>query len=154
MSIVIEPLGAAPRSAVTDRVRAAASRSHPRDGWPDALAKLVPGETILAFTAALRMPGLGDAWLSHGAIALLLAMTIPLALWSSARRVASPAHGLQYAVRSAVFVLFGVGWDDVLRQPLGAPAWILQLGALVLPVLAALVLRPPGAQSPPPRRRE
>jgi len=153
MSIVIEPLGAAAMSTAIDRARPAGSPSHARDGWLDALAKLVPGETILAFSAALRMPGLGSAWISHGAIALVLAAAIPLTLWASARRAASPAHGLQYAVRSAVFVLFGLGWDDVLRLPLGAPSWILQLGALMLPVLAALVLRPPGAQSPPPRHR-
>lgn len=123
------------------------------DSWLDALVKLIPGEIIVAFTAALRMPGVGDAWGAHVAILVILTAMAPLVLWSSVRRAGTHAHWLQYVVRSAAFVLYGVGSDPVLLQRLGPLQWILQVGALLVPILAALVLCPPGTQRPPPDAR-
>jgi hypothetical protein len=58
-------------------------------------------------------------------------------------------HWLQYVVRSAAFVLFALGSDGVLMVWLDSLAWIPGVGALVVAVLAALVLSPPGAHQPP-----
>ena len=121
-----------------------------RDSWLDALAKLIPGEAIVAFTAAIRVPGPGTAWVVHAAVLLGLTAIVPLSLWSSARHGGTSAPALQYAVRGAVVVLYGFGCDDMLWQAQDAPLWIPQIGALLVPVLAALVLCPPGAQCPPP----
>jgi hypothetical protein len=115
-----------------------AGRGEPRpDGWLDALAKLVPGEAIVAFHAALRVPGVGKSTGAHVAILVVLTAVVPVLLWTSARRSGTTAPWLQYVVRPLVFALYGFSSDAV-------------PGALVIALLAALVLSPPGAQRPPP----
>lgn len=98
----------------------------------------------------LRVPGVGDVRVAHVAILVVMTAMVPLVLWSSSRRAGIRAHWLQYVVRSAAFLLYGGGSDPVLLQWLGTQQWIVQVGALLVPLLAALVLCPPGAQSPPP----
>ena len=120
------------------------------DNWLDALAKLIPGEVMIAFTAALQLDGVGDQRSAHLAILVLFAALCPIALWASARRAAVGAHWLQYVVRTAAFALYGLGADHVLLAWLGDLAWVPGVGALVVAVLAALVLSPPGARHPPP----
>lgn len=154
MSIAIHraSVASAPRApSVASRGTTPARQGEPRpDGWLDALAKLVPGEAIVAFHAALRVPGVGASTGAHVAILVVLTAVVPVLLWTSARRSGTTAPWLQYVVRSLAFALYGFGSDAVLGAVLGTVAWIPEVGALVIALLAALVLSPPGAQRPPP----
>jgi hypothetical protein len=151
MSIAIRQLGASPRSVFGAAVTGTRRTSLPvADSWLDALAKLIPGEMIIAFTAALHVPGVGNERLTHLTILVVFTALIPVVLWTSVRRAGVGAHWLQYAVRSTAFVLYGFGSDVVLMSWLDKLEWIPGVGALVVAVLAALVLSPPGAQRPPP----
>jgi hypothetical protein len=94
----------------------------------------------------------GDVVSTHLSIVAVFAALCPAALWASVRRTGSGAPWLQYAVRSTAFVLYGLASDRVLIEwlkKLGHLQWIPGVGALVVAVLAALVLSPPGAQRPP-----
>jgi hypothetical protein len=124
------------------------------DSWLDALSKLVPGEVIVAFTAALQLPSIGDQLTPHLAILILFAALVPAALWRSARRAGTAAPLLQYVVRTAMFVLYGLGTDSFLAQQLNdlRLSWIPGVVGIALALFAALVLSPPGAAAPPPAR--
>jgi len=122
------------------------------DSWLDALAKLVPGEVIVAFTAALQLPGVGDGLAAHLTILIVFAALVPAALWRSAQRAATVAPVLQYVVRTAMFVLYGFGSDRVLGAWLGGLSWLPGVGGIAIALFAALVLVPPGAADPPPSR--
>jgi hypothetical protein len=152
MSIVIRQTGVSPGFAL--RAIPAPGRDAPRpppaDSWLDTLAKLVPGEVIIAFTAALHVSGVGEVVSTHLAIVAVFAALCPIVLWASVRRAGVQAPWLQYVVRSTAFVLFGLGSDRVLMAWLDQLQWIPGVGALVVAALAALVLSPPGAQRPPP----
>jgi hypothetical protein len=151
MSIAIHSTSIGP--GVAAPANAAGARDvpplRPADSWLDALVKLIPGEVIIAFTAALQVSGVGDSRSAHLAILMVFAALCPIVLWASSRRAGIAAHWLQYAVRSIAFVLYGFGSDHVLLSWLNTLAWIPGVGALVIAVLAALVLSPPGTQQPP-----
>lgn len=150
MSIAIHSAGASPERAL--RANLAPGRDAPpqsADSWLDALAKLIPGEVIISFTAALHVSGVGDVVSTHLAIVAVFAALCPVVLWASARRTGAAAPWLQYVVRSAAFVLYGLASDRVLMDWLDPLRWIPGVGALVVAVLAALVLSPPGAHRPP-----
>jgi len=119
------------------------------DSWLDGLAKLVPGEVIVAFTLATQVPGVANTACAHLVILIVLAALVPLVLWSSAKRAGVAAPFLQYTVRTLAFLLYGSGTDAVLMRSLDQLTWILQVGALVVAALAALILSPPGTQLPP-----
>jgi hypothetical protein len=146
-SVALGARAAPAASRGTSPVGQGASRP---DGWLDALAKLVPGEAIVAYHAALRVPGDGTSMGIRVAILVALTVAVPVLLWTSARRTGITAPWLQYAVRPLTFALYGFGSDDVLGARLGTVGWIPKAGALVIALLAALVLSPPGAQRPPP----
>jgi hypothetical protein len=154
MSIAIHraSIASAPRAApAASRGTTPAGRGEPRpDGWLDALAKLVPGEVIVAFHLALRVPGVGTSRGAHIAILVALTAVVPVLLWTSARRSGTTAPWLQYIVRPLAFALYGFGSDTVLGAVLRTVGWIPEVGALVIALLAALVLSPPGARRPPP----
>jgi hypothetical protein len=124
----------------------------PPDSWLDALAKLVPGEIVIAFTAALQVPQLGDRFVPHLTVLIVFAALVPVALWRSAKRATTSAPVLQYVVRTTTFVLYGLGVDPTLMKSLGRLAWVPGVGAIAIAALAALVLVPPGAANPPPAR--
>jgi hypothetical protein len=151
MSIAIHSTGIVLGVAVPANSAAARDASPPRapDSWLDALAKLIPGEVIIAFTAALQVSGVGDSRSAHLAILVVFAALCPVVLWASSRRAGVVAHWLQYAVRTIAFVLYGLDGDHVLLTWLDNLAWIPGVGAVVVAVLAALVLSPPGAGQPP-----
>jgi hypothetical protein len=119
------------------------------DSWLDGLAKLVPGEMIVAFTLATRVPGVTQTASAHLVILIAFAALVPLLLRSSAKRAGVAAPFLQYTVRTLAFLLYGSGTDAVLMSSLDKLTWILQLGAMVVAALAALILSPPGIQRPP-----
>jgi hypothetical protein len=152
MSIVISQTGVSPGLAL--RAIPASGRDAPpppqTDSWLDTLAKLVPGEVIIAFTAALHVSGVDDVVSTHLAIVAVFAALCPVVLWASVKRAGTQAPWLQYVVRSTAFVLFGLGSDRVLMDWLDHLKWIPGVGALVVAALAALVLSPPGARRPPP----
>jgi hypothetical protein len=150
MSIAIHQTGASPGLALRAILAPGREARPPADSWLDALAKLIPGEVIIAFTAALHVSGVGDVVGTHLAIVGVFAALCPVVLWASVRRTGSGAPWLQYVVRSTAFVLYGLASDRVLMDWLGQLQWIPGVGALVVAVLAALVLSPPGAQRPPP----
>jgi hypothetical protein len=153
MTIAITQSGSSPGLALEDGLVPGRSASRPRrpDSWVDALAKLIPGEVIVAFTAALQVSGVGNGIVSHVAILVVFASLCPLVLWISAMRAAMKAPWLQYVVRTLAFALYGLGSDPVLMVRLDKLQRIPPVGALVVAVLAALVLSPPGAQKPPSR---
>jgi hypothetical protein len=150
MTIAISPTAAPPGFAARAMPPGGAGSSAPgADSWLDALAKLIPGEVIIAFTAALQIDGVGSQRSAHLAILVVFAALCPILLWASVRQAAAAAHWLQYAVRTIAFVLYGLGADRVLMAWLGDFVWVPGVGALVVAVLAALVLSPPGARRPP-----
>jgi membrane associated rhomboid family serine protease len=106
---------------------------------------------ILAFTAALQVPEVGDGRIAHLVILIVFAALTPVVLWLSSQRAGVAAPWLQYVVRTNAFVLYALGGDAVLMSWPGKLGWIPHVGALVVAVLAALVLSPPGAQRPPHR---
>lgn len=158
MAAIAAAMSIAIRGASTGSVGHAASaasrgtaegRGTPRpDDWLDALAKLVPGEVILAFHAALRVIGVGASTGAHIAILVIFTSIVPVLLWESARKSGARAPWLQYVVRTLAFALYGFGSDLVLDATLRPVDWM--VGALVIALLTALVLSPPGAQRPPP----
>jgi hypothetical protein len=150
MSIAIHQTAVSPEPALRAILGPERDARPPADSWLDALAKLIPGEVIIAFTAALHVSGVGDVVSTHLAIVGLFAAMCPVALWASVRRSDTAAPWLQYVVRSTAFVLYGLASDRVLMDWLEHLQWIPGVGALVVAVLAALVLSPPGAQRPPP----
>jgi hypothetical protein len=122
------------------------------DSWLDTLAKLVPGEIMVGFAAARQVPGVGDQLTAHLAILIVFATLVPVALRHSARRAGITAPGLQYVIRTASFVLYGLGSDRVLVAWLGDISWLPTIGGVAIALFAALVLVPPGAADPPPAR--
>jgi hypothetical protein len=122
-------------------------------GWPEALAKLVPGEIIVAFAAALDIPGLPDRAGVHLVILGVSAVLTPVVLWASSRHASEKAPWLQHVVRATTLVLFGLGADKTLHEGLGDYRFVPHLGALVVAILGALILAPPGAGKPPPAAR-
>lgn len=122
----------------------------PADGFLDSVAKLVPGEVLVGFVAALEAPGVGDDFTYHFAILVVFAALAPVVLFASSRRAGGRAHWLQYVVRTAAFVLVGVGGDPVLLDWLDGLRWIPSVGAAVIVILAAAILAPPAARDPLP----
>lgn len=100
----------------------------------------------MAYHAALRVSGGGTSARGRAAILVALTVVVPVLLWTSARRAGTTAPWLQYAVRPLTFALYGFGSHAVLETV----GWIPEVGALVIALLAALVLSPPGAWRPPP----
>lgn len=134
----------APRSrATTDE----APPPPPPDGFLDSLAKLVPGEVLAGYVAALQAPGVDDHRGVHLAILAVFTALAPLVLWASARR-SGGAHWLQYAVRTAAFVLVAAGGDPVLLAWLDGLRFIPSVGAIVVVTLAAVILAPPSSAAP------
>jgi hypothetical protein len=119
------------------------------DRWLDVLAKLIPGEVVIAFTVAGRLARISDDRGVHLGLVLAGAALCPIVLWAAAKGTGFAAHWLQYVVRSSVFLLYGLGHDPVLTAWLGDLEWLAVLGAPVIAVLSALVLAPPGARRPP-----
>lgn len=141
--------GRAPRAARAETPTSSAAA--PADSFVDSLAKLVPGEALAGYVAALQVPGVGDRRGHHLALLAVFTVLAPLLLWSSARRADDHPHWLQYVVRTAAFVLVGAGGDAVLLTWLDGLRFIPGVGAIVIVALAAVILAPPAA-APPPRR--
>ncbi|MBK7079110.1 MAG: hypothetical protein IPH44_43275 [Myxococcales bacterium] len=134
----------APRSrAATDETAAPS----PPDGFLDSLAKLVPGEVLAGYVAALQAPGVGDHRAVHLGILVVFTALAPLVLWASARR-SGGAHWLQYVVRTAAFVLVAAGGDPVLLAWLDGLRFVPSVGAIVIVTLAAVILAPPSPTAP------
>lgn len=121
----------------------------PPDGFLDSVAKLVPGEVLASFWAALQAPGVDGHRSHHLAILLVFAALTPVVLFASARRANARVHWLQYVVRTTAFVLVAVGGDTVLLAWLGGLRWIPSVGALSIIILAAAILAPAGPKDPP-----
>jgi hypothetical protein len=119
----------------------------PPDGFLDSLAKLVPGEVLAGYVAALQAPGVGGQRAVHLSILVVFTALAPLVLWASARR-AGGAHWLQYAVRTAAFVLVAAGGDPVLLAWLDRLRFLPSVGAIVIVTLAAVILAPPSPAAP------
>lgn len=114
----------------------------PVDGMLDMLAKLIPGEVLVGYTAALV--AVGDAARGvHVALLVGFAALAPVILYVSARRARDRAAPLQYAVRALTLVLWACAIDPVLLDLVGTPRWMLAGGAAAVPVLAAVVLTGP-----------
>lgn len=127
---------------------AAPTTSPPSDGFLDSLSKLVPGEVLAGYVAALQAPGVDGHRAYHLAILALFTALAPLVLWGAARH-SGGAHWLQYAVRTAAFVLVAAGGDPVLLSWLDGLRFIPSVGAIVVVTLAAVILTPPAARPPP-----
>lgn len=122
----------------------------PPDSYLDAVAKLVPGEVLVAYFAALRVPGIGGERVYHLALLVVLAALSPALLALSARRIRSSAPWLQYVVRAASFTLVATSADPVLALWPSRLQWVASVGCLAVILLAAAILAPPSTQ--PPRR--
>lgn len=114
----------------------------PADSWIDALTKLIPGEVIAAFTGALYVDGVADNRTAQLTLLVALTPLAPLILHYSARRIAAHVHPLQYAVRPATFVLYGLVTSPALKTGLDGLHWILGVGAFVIALLASIVIAP------------
>lgn len=134
----------APRSRAAAEDTAA---TQPPDGFLDSLAKLVPGEVLAGYVAALQAPGVDDHRSVHLGLLAVFTALAPLVLWASARR-SGGAHWLQYAVRTAAFVLVAAGGDPVLLAWLDGLRFIPSVGAIVVVTLAAVILAPPSSGPP------
>jgi hypothetical protein len=119
------------------------------DNWFAALAKLVPGEAIVAFEAALQVPGARDSLGANLTILIVLTAMVPVMLWSAGRQAKVDVPWQQYLVRPLAFVLYELASDRVLSERLSGLGWIPGVGAIVIALLTALMLSPPGAQRPP-----
>lgn len=115
------------------------------DNWFTALTKLIPGESIVAFHAALLIPGVAQDRAAHLTILILLTAMVPVVLWASGRQGGTKAPWLQYLVRPAAFLMYGLSSDAVFTEWLDHLSWIPGVGGLVIALLAALMLSPPGA---------
>lgn len=120
----------------------------PPDSWLDALTKLLPGEVIAAFTAALQIDGVGGSRVAQLVILLVLAPFAALVLYISVRGTATSVHPLQYVVRVAAFLLYGLASSPALMAWLDGLRWIPGVGALVVALLASFVISPPGRTQP------
>lgn len=120
----------------------------PPDGFLDSLSKLVPGEVLAGYVAALQAPGVDAHRGTHLGILLVFTALAPLVLWASARRGGAHPHWLQYVVRTAAFVLVAAGGDPVLLAWLDGLRFIPSVGAIVVVTLAAVILAPPASGSP------
>jgi hypothetical protein len=112
------------------------------DGFIDSLAKLVPGEVLVAYAAALQAPGLDGRQLDHWIIMGVFAALTPVILYLSSRRARVNAPRLQYVMRTAAFALLALSIDPVLTQALGSMQWIPTVGSAVIIALAAYILAP------------
>ncbi len=137
----------APAGARTRASADATSATAPADGFLDSLAKLVPGEVLAGYIAALQAPGVDDHRRVHLGLLVVFTALAPLVLWASARR-SGGAHWLQYVVRTAAFVLVAAGGDPVLLAWLDGLRFIPSVGAIVVVTLAAVILAPPAPTAP------
>jgi hypothetical protein len=114
------------------------------DNWLDALTKLIPGEVIAAFTGALQVGGVAGSLTAQLVVLLVLTPLAPLVLLYSAHRSGSEVHPLQYAVRTAAFVLYALASSpDVMRWLAGNDVrWIPGVGAFVVALLASFIIAP------------
>jgi hypothetical protein len=115
------------------------------DSWFDALAKLIPGELIVAYAGALHVEGVANSRTAHLTILVAFTCLSPLVLAWSGKRAHTRPDWLQYVVRTIAFVLYALGSDADLVRWLAMPSWIPGVGAFVIALLAAFVLAPPGA---------
>jgi len=113
------------------------------DSWLDALTKLIPGEVIAAFTGALQVDGVADSRTAQLAVLFVLTPLAPLVLWASARRSGAAVHPLQYAVRTAAFVLYALAASPALMAWLDGLHWIPGVGAFVIALISSFVIVPP-----------
>ena len=131
--------------SVAIRQQAATSiEAAPPDNWLDALTKLVPGEVIATFTAALQIDGVGGSRTAQ--LVLLIALTPFAALvpYLSVRGTVNKVHPLQYVVRVAALVLYGLASSPALMGWLDGLRWIPGVGTIVVTLLASFVIAPPG----------
>jgi hypothetical protein len=112
------------------------------DGYLDSLAKLVPGEVLVAYAAAIRSQGLTNNSVHHWIIMALFTVLTPVLLYLSSRRAHVSAPKLQYVMRTAAFALLAISMDEVLMSPTSPLAWIPNVASLVIIALAAYILAP------------
>jgi hypothetical protein len=128
--------------AITER------RGGEADGYLDAVAKLVPGEALIGYLAALQLPVFATRGVAHLALLVAFAAATPFALWLSARRERTAVHWLQYVVRTGCFVLVAACVDERLRVLLNGLRWLPAIAAPVVVLLTAVILAP-AASAPP-----
>ena len=121
------------------------SQAAPPDTWLDALTKLLPGEAIAAFTAALQFDDVDGSRVAQLVILVVLAPFAALVPYLSVRGTSARVHPLQYLVRVAAFVLYALASSPALMSLLGGMRWIPGVGVLVISLLSSFVIAPPRA---------
>jgi hypothetical protein len=124
-------------------IRQQSTPSAKRDGYLDSLSKLIPGEALVGYTTALQLAELGEDLRSRAILLSLFAALTPLLLFLSARRAGTPATLLQYAVRTAAFVITALKIDEVIAPAMGDLRWIPSVGGIVVLALATYLVTPP-----------
>jgi hypothetical protein len=138
---VVLPLQCDWLMSVAIRLQAATTaQSAPPDSWLDALTKLVPGELIAAFTAALQIGGAADNCTAQLVTLLVLAPFAALIPWWSVRKTPQKVPVLQYAIRVLAFLLYGLATAPALMAALGDLRWIPGVGSFVVALLASFVI--------------
>lgn len=130
-------------------IRAANRAGPPRaDGYLDSVAKLVPGEILAAYLAALQAPGVDGDLAVHLALVAIFAAATPLFLWLSTRHDEVGVPWLQHAIRLLSFVAIAVGADPLILAELGRLRFVPSVGGALVVLFSAAILVPP-AQGPP-----
>jgi hypothetical protein len=111
------------------------------DGYLDALAKLVPGEVIAGYTAALQLRGV-ETVLQQWIIAAVFTALTPTLLYLAARRNPTQPEPFQYIMRTMAFVLVAMGSNETLLSSMRDLQWIPGVGVLVVSALAAYIATP------------
>lgn len=131
--------------AITRADRADAPRV---DGYLDSVAKLVPGEILAAYLAALQAPGVDGDLAVHLALVGIFAAATPLFLWLSTRHDAAGVPWLQHAIRLLSFVSIAVGADPLILAELGRLRFVPSVGGALVVLFSAAILVPPASRPP------
>jgi hypothetical protein len=136
--------GAADMSVAIRQQPATTAQAAPPDNWLDALTKLVPGEVIAAFTAALQIDGVAGSRTAQLITLIIMTPFAALVPYLSVRGTGTRAHPLQYVVRVAAFVLYALASSPAFMAWLDGLHWIPGVLTLVVALLASFVISPPG----------
>lgn len=129
--------------------RADRGREPRADNYLDSVAKLVPGEILAAYLAALQAPGVDGDLAVHLALVGIFAAATPLFLWLSTRHDADGVPWLQHGIRLLSFVSIAVGADPLILAELGRLRFVPSVGGALIVLFSAAILVPPASRPPP-----